>query len=182
VIFARTEVEGAYLIDVERHEDERGWFARSFCAEEFEAHGLNPAVAQCNLSANAHRGTLRGMHSQAPGYEEAKLVRCSRGAIYDVILDLRPGSPSHLVHLGVTLRAAEGRMLYMPEGVYHGFLTLEDDSEVFYQMSAPYAPGQGLGVRWDDPAFGIEWPGDVRVISARDRSYADYDPASAGLR
>jgi dTDP-4-dehydrorhamnose 3,5-epimerase len=178
MIFTETEIAGAFLIELERHEDERGSFARSFCREEFEIHGLNPSVAQCNISLNKHRGTLRGMHSQAPGSEEAKLVRCFRGAIYDAIVDLRPGSPSHLAHVGVALRADESKMLYMPEGVYHGFLTLEDDCEIFYQMSAPYAPGQALGYRWNDPAFGIEWPGEVRVISERDAAYSDYDPSS----
>ena len=183
MIFTKTEIEGAFIIDLERHEDERGSFARSFCHDEFEAHGLDPTVAQCNISQNIHRGTLRGMHSQAPGHEEAKLVRCSRGAIHDVIVDLRPGSPSHLAHVGVTLRADESKMFFMPAGVYHGFLTLEDDCEILYQMSAPYAPGQALGYRWNDPVFGIEWPDEVRVISERDASYPDYDPTShPGLR
>jgi dTDP-4-dehydrorhamnose 3,5-epimerase len=178
VIFNETGIEGAFVIELEQHADERGSFARSFCRDEFEAHGLDPSVAQCNISVNAQRGTLRGMHSQAPGYEEAKLVRCSRGAIYDVIVDLRPGSPSHLAHVGVTLRAGEAKMFFMPGGVYHGFLTLEDDCEILYQMSAPYAPGQAHGYRWNDPAFGIEWPGEVQVISDRDASYADYDASS----
>jgi dTDP-4-dehydrorhamnose 3,5-epimerase len=178
MIFTKTRIEGAFIIDLERLGDERGSFARSFCREEFEAHGLDPTVAQCNISENRHRGTLRGMHSQAPGHEEAKLVRCSRGAIYDVIVDLRPGSPSYIAHVAVTLCADESKMFFMPAGVYHGFLTLEDDCEVLYQMSAPYAPGQARGYRWNDPVFGIEWPGEVRVISQRDASYPDYDPSS----
>jgi dTDP-4-dehydrorhamnose 3,5-epimerase len=174
VIFRETKVPGAFLIEFEPHRDERGSFARSFCAREFEAHGLDARVAQCNLSENRRRGTLRGLHAQEAPHAEAKLVRCTRGSLYDVILDLRPGSPAHGEHVGVTLRAGDSRMLYVPKGVYHGFLTLEDDTEVFYQMSEFYDASAAVGVRWNDPAFGIEWPGEVRVISARDASYPDW--------
>ena len=174
MIFRETPVPGAFLIELEPHRDERGSFARSFCAREFEAHGLEPRVVQCNLSENRFRGTLRGLHAQRPPHAEAKLVRCTRGALHDVILDLRPGSAAHGKHVGVTLRAGDGRMLYVPKGVFHGFLTLEDDTEVFYQMSEFYEPSAAQGVRWNDPAFGIAWPGPVRVISERDASYPDW--------
>jgi dTDP-4-dehydrorhamnose 3,5-epimerase len=175
MIFTAIGIDGAFLIDVEKFEDERGFFARSFCQREFEEHGLDPVVAQCNMSWNKVKGTLRGMHSQGPIHEEAKLVRCTHGSVYDVLLDLRPKSPTYLRHVGTVLSADTHRMFYIPKGVYHGFLTLEDDTEVFYQMSEFYTPQEGRGVRWDDPAFGIEWPGEVVVISERDRTYPDYD-------
>lgn len=174
MIFNETPIGGAFLIELERHEDERGFFARSFCRREFEAHGLDPTVAQCNVSLSREAGTMRGLHSQAPPHEEAKLVRCTHGSIHDVILDLRWGSATFLRHFGVALTADERNMLYVPKGVYHGFLTLEPNCEVFYQMSEFYVPGKSLGVRWDDPAFGIEWPREVRVMSDRDRSYPDF--------
>jgi dTDP-4-dehydrorhamnose 3,5-epimerase len=178
VIFHETAIPGAFLLELERFEDERGSFARSFCAREFEAHGLNPLVAQCNVSANRRRGTLRGMHGQAER-PEAKLIRCTRGALYDVILDLRPDSPAHGKHVGVELRQDDGRLFYVPEGVYHGFLTLADDTEVFYQMSQFYEPEGAVGVRWNDPAFGIAWPEEVRVISERDACYPDWAGSGA---
>ena len=174
MIFRETMVPGAFLIELEPYHDERGSFARTFCAREFEAHGLDPRVVQCNLSQNELRGTLRGMHAQRPPHAEAKLVSCVRGAIHDVILDLRPDSAALGKHVAVTLRARDGRMLYIPTGVYHGFLTLEDESEVFYQMSEFYEPSAASGVRWNDPAFGIEWPEPVRVISERDATYPDW--------
>jgi len=176
MIFTETPIAGAFLIDIEAHRDERGSFGRSFCAREFEEHGLSPVVAQCNVSTNLEKGTLRGMHSQTPPHEEDKLVRCTQGSIYDVILDLRAASPSYRQHFGASLTAANHRALYIPKGVFHGFLTLEDDCEVYYQMSEFYSPSGGRGVRWDDPAFGIEWPGEVRVISDRDANYPDFDP------
>jgi dTDP-4-dehydrorhamnose 3,5-epimerase len=174
VIFRETPIPGAFLIELDPLRDERGSFARTFCAREFEAHGLDPRAVQCNLSENRERGTLRGLHSQRPPHAEAKLVRCTRGALYDVILDLRTGSAGFGKHVGVPLRVGDGRMLYVPKGVYHGFLTLEDDTEVFYQMSEFYEPSSAVGVRWNDPAFGIEWPEPVRVISPRDASYPDW--------
>jgi dTDP-4-dehydrorhamnose 3,5-epimerase len=174
VIFRETKLPGAYVIELEPHRDERGFFARTWCQREFEAHGLNPGLVQCNISYNEDRGTLRGMHYQAPPHEEAKLVRCTRGRLYDVIIDLRPDSPAFKQHIGVTLSAENRTMLYVPEGFAHGFLTLDDATEVFYQMSAFYAPEAARGVRWNDPAFGIEWPAPVEHIKDRDQAYADF--------
>ena len=174
MIFQPTGLAGAYVIAIERLSDARGFFARSFCAREFEDHGLNPSLAQCNISYNRHAGTLRGMHFQASPFEEAKLVRCTRGAIHDVIIDLRPDSPTFMQHVGVQLTPDARNMLYVPEGFAHGFLTLEDHTEVFYQMSEFYVPGAARGFRWDDPAFAIDWPAPVSVISERDAAYADF--------
>jgi len=171
--FHETDISGAFLIELERLEDERGFFARTYCRREFETHGLNPETAQCNISFNRHCGTLRGLHSQRPPHQETKLVRCTRGRIYDVIVDLRSESPTFRKHFGAELSALNRLALYVPEGVYHGFLTLEDSCEVFYQMSQFYVDGQLLGVRWDDPALGIRWPSDIRIISERDRSFPD---------
>ena len=176
MIFAETPLSGAYIVDIERLADDRGFFARSFCRDEFEARGLDPRVVQCDISFNARRGTLRGMHYQAAPFEEAKLVRCTRGAIYDVIVDIRPGFPTFKQHLGVELAAAGHRALYVPQGFAHGFLTLADSTEVFYQMTEPYSPEHARGFRWDDPAFAIEWPQAVRMMSDRDRSYPDFVP------
>ncbi len=174
--FTETKVAGAYLIEPEPIADERGFFARSFCREEFAAHGLNPAVAQGNVSFNHARGTLRGLHYQAAPYQEAKLIRCTRGAIWDVAVDLRADSPTYLAWAGFELTDQNRAMLYVPEGCAHGFLTLTDGAEVTYQMSAPYAPEASRGVRWDDPAFGIDWPGEVVVINQRDAGYPDLEP------
>ncbi len=169
-----TALEGAKIVELEPIEDERGFFARSFCRREFEAAGLDSCVAQCNLSFNRRRGTLRGMHFQREPHAEAKLVRCTQGAIYDVILDLRPRSSSYLRWVAVELSAANRRALYAPQGVAHGFQTLTDDAEVLYQMSEPYVPEAAAGVRWNDPAFGIAWPIADPVLSARDAAYADF--------
>ena len=174
--FGETPLPGAYVVDVDRLEDERGFFARTFAAEEFEAHGLDPRVAHCNLSFNARAGTLRGMHYQEAPYAESKLVRCTRGSIYDVIVDLRAGSPAYARWFAVELTADSRRALFVPEGVAHGFQTLEDESEVLYQMSREHAPTHARGVRFDDPAFGIAWPPARRTISERDRGYADFRP------
>jgi len=174
MIFTETTLRGAFLIDIERHEDERGFFARSWCRREFEAHGLNPEIAQCNVSFNVRKGTLRGMHYQIEPSEEAKLVRCTRGALCDVIVDLRPDSPSFKQHVSEVLTAENRRMLFVPEGFAHGFLTLEDATEVLYQMSEYHVPERGRGFRWNDPAFGIAWPAEVVVISERDRDYPDF--------
>jgi dTDP-4-dehydrorhamnose 3,5-epimerase len=176
VRFTETKVAGAFLIEPEPIADERGFFARTWCREEFQANGLNPTLAQGNISFNHHRGTLRGLHYQAAPHQEAKLVRCTRGAIWDVALDLRPGSPTYRAWSGAELTDANRAMLYVPEGCAHGFLTLTGAAEVTYQMSAPYAPDAARGVRWDDPAFGIEWPGEVLVINQRDASYPDMEP------
>jgi dTDP-4-dehydrorhamnose 3,5-epimerase len=172
-----TPVAGVHIVEPERIEDERGHFARTFAADAFAARGLDARVAQCSTSFNTRRGTLRGMHYQAAPHGEAKLVRCTRGAIYDVAVDLRPGSPSYLRWVGSELSAANGRALYVPEGCAHGFQTLVDDSEVLYQISTPYVPEAARGVRWDDPAFGIEWPAPPpggRTLAARDAGYPDF--------
>jgi dTDP-4-dehydrorhamnose 3,5-epimerase len=167
---------GAYVIDLEPIADERGLFARTWCAHEFKLHGLNPNVSQCSISFNERRGTLRGMHYQDEPYPEAKLVRCCSGAIYDVIVDLRTTSPTHRKWFAVELTAANRQMLYVPEGVAHGFQTLTDATEVFYQISESYRPDCARGVRWDDPLFGIEWPIANPIISKRDRAFPDSTP------
>jgi len=172
--FRPAAVAGAVVVEPERHADERGFFARAFCVQEFRQHGLDPTVEQCSLSFNARRGTLRGMHSQREPHQEIKLVRCVRGAIHDVIVDLRPASPTYLRHFAVELSADNGLALYIPKGVFHGFITLVDASEVYYQMSTRYVPEAARGFRWNDPAFGIRWPVEVAVISPRDASYPDY--------
>jgi dTDP-4-dehydrorhamnose 3,5-epimerase len=172
VIFRETAIGGAFRIELERQVDERGAFARVWCARELEEHGLCSRLAQCSVSTNTRKGTLRGMHYSVPPHAEAKVVRCVRGAIYDVLLDLRAGSPTHLTWLAETLTADNGLALYVPEGVAHGFQTLEDQTDVLYQISEFYDPACARGARWDDPAFGIVWPEGVRVISERDRSFA----------
>ena len=154
--------------------DERGFFARSWCQKEFASHGLNSQLVQCNISGNVRKGTLRGMHYQTAPYAETKLIRCTRGSIFDVALDLRPNSQTYKRWTAAVLTAGNHHMLCIPEGCAHGFLTLEDDCEVFYQMSEFYHPESARGVRWNDPAFGIEWPGKAEVISTRDASYPDF--------
>jgi len=169
LIFTQTSLAGACIIDVESMQDERGYFARVWCAREFQAQGLKTDLVQCNVAYNHKKGTLRGMHYQRPPHAEVKLVRCTRGAIYDVIVDLRPESPSYLGWTGVELTEQNHRMLYVPEGFAHGYVTLQDDSELFYQVSEFYTPGAEGGVRWDDPAVKIEWPqvGEL-IISSKD--------------
>lgn len=174
--FTETPLPGAFLVEIEPLEDDRGFFARSFCVREFEAHGLDPYIAQCNVSHNLRRGTLRGMHYQAYPAAEAKLVRCTRGSVYDVIIDLRPESPTYCKWQSFELSVANARALYVPEGFAHGFQTLEDDSDVLYQMSEYYAPECARGVRWDDPAFGVRWPVERPIISEKDRVYEDFRP------
>jgi dTDP-4-dehydrorhamnose 3,5-epimerase len=168
------------VVDLERHEDDRGFFARTFCAREFSNHGLQPVVAQANLSHNDHRGTVRGMHYQAAPAREAKLVRCTAGAIYDVIVDIRPSSPTYGEHFGVELSAENGRGLYIPEQFAHGFQTLADDTDVTYLMSEFFAPEHQRGLRYDDPGFGIDWPLPVSSISEKDRSWPLFSPETAG--
>lgn len=175
MIFIETKLKGAYIIEIERLEDERGFFARCFCKNEFRQHGLNDNLAQCNISFNRKKATLRGMHLQIAPRQEAKLVRCTMGAIYDVIIDLRQDSPTFKMHIGATLTAENRKMLFIPEGFAHGFMTLADNTEVFYQMSEFYAPECARGYRWNDPAFGIEWPTGVNVISERDSNYPDFE-------
>ena len=162
------------MIDLELWKDSRGFFARTWCVNEFEKHGLNPRLVQCNISFNRSKGTLRGMHYQVAPYEEAKLIRCTMGSICDVIVDLRPGSPTFRQHVAVTLSAGNRKMLYVPEKFAHGFVTLEDDTEVFYQMSEFYSQESARGFRWNDPAFGIRLPVPVAVISERDATYPDF--------
>jgi dTDP-4-dehydrorhamnose 3,5-epimerase len=217
MIFKETELKGAYIIELEPIEDERGFFARSFCQKEFELHGITMNVAQCNISYNKMKGTLRGMHYQAAPYKEAKIVSCIRGSIYDVIIDLRSDSPTYCQWIAVELSAvsseqlaassepsavssqdsapgsqpsdhrsspsahrspltAHYKMLYVPQGFAHGFLTLADNTEVFYHMAEFYAPGYGRGIRWDDPVFGIKWPEEINVISDQDKGYPDFTP------
>lgn len=180
--FTGTELRGAFLVDLDMRADDRGFFARTFCAQEFEAHGLKPAVAQCNVSHNHKKGTLRGMHYQVAPATEAKLVRCTRGAIYDVIIDLRPDSPTYLRHVGVELTEDNRSALYVPEMFAHGYQALTDGAEVVYQVSEPYAPGFEQGLRFDDPAFGIAWPEAVSVISEKDATWPMFSAVAAGLR
>ncbi|MCT7987730.1 dTDP-4-dehydrorhamnose 3,5-epimerase [Laspinema olomoucense] len=175
MIFKETNLEGAWIIEPERLTDNRGFFARTWCQREFEDRGLNSALVQCNISFNSQSGTLRGMHYQIPPYGETKLVRCTQGAIYDVIIDLRPQSPTFTQWVGVELTAESHRMLYIPPGFAHGFQTLVDQTEVFYQMSEFYHPESARGVRWNDPALGIKWPtANPLIISDKDSSYADF--------
>jgi len=176
MIFAETALPGAFIVEPERLEDERGFFARTWSADELRSRGLNPRLVECSLSFNRRKGTLRGMHYQTRPYEEAKLVRCTLGAIYDVVVDLRPSSPTFKKWIAAELTADNRRMLYVPEGVAHGFQTLVDDSEVFYQISQGYSPAHARGVRWNDPAFGIVWPdsGGEPIMTERDRTYPDF--------
>jgi dTDP-4-dehydrorhamnose 3,5-epimerase len=180
MIFTETEIPGAFIIDVERRSDDRGFFGRAWCAEEFAAHGLSTTFVQANIGFSARRGTLRGLHYQAAPHQEAKLVRCTRGAIYDVVVDLRPDSPAYLQWLAAELSAGNRRMLYVPTGCAHGYQTLADESEVFYPVTAAYAPGAELGVRYDDPALRIDWPLAVSAISDKDRSWPGLVPVGAG--
>lgn len=174
MLFRETKLPGAFVIELQKHEDERGFFARSWCQQEVEAHGLNPQMVQCNVSFNKVKGTLRGMHYQVPPCAEAKLVRCTRGAIYDVIIDLRRESATYKQHVSEVLSSNNYKALFIPEGFAHGFQTLEDNSEVIYQMSAFYSPEHQRGLRYNDPAFRINWPIDATVISDRDRNYEDF--------
>ncbi|MCC7251816.1 dTDP-4-dehydrorhamnose 3,5-epimerase [Hyphomicrobium sp.] len=174
--FTPTAVAGAFVVELDGHVDARGMFARAFCADTFAAQGLASVYPHCNLSHNHKRGTLRGLHYQAEPKSEAKLVRAIRGRVFDVALDLRPESVTYLRWAGVELDAAKRNALYVPPGCAHGFLTLEDDCEVFYQVSEVYAPELDRGVRFDDPAFGIDWPFAPSVISTRDMAHAPYRP------
>jgi dTDP-4-dehydrorhamnose 3,5-epimerase len=177
VIFTTTKLLGAYIIDLDKRSDDRGFFARAWCQKEFEAHHLTARSIQCNLSFSPKKGTLRGMHYQVAPYEEAKLVRCTQGALYDVIIDLRSSSSTYLQWIGVELTAENRRMLFVPEGFAHGFQTLMDNTEAFYQVSQFYHPEAERGVRWNDPVFAIEWP-DVcqRSMSVKDMHWPDFAP------
>lgn len=171
--FIETSIPGVYIIELKPFVDERGSFMRSWCAHEFAARGLVSQMVQANISSNRLRGTLRGMHYQHAPHAEAKLVRCTRGAVYDVALDLRPDSPTYRKWTAVELDAQTPRLFYLPEGCAHGFMTLADDTELMYQVSAFYTPGSEGGVRYNDPAFAIEWPLEVSVISSKDQNWPD---------
>jgi dTDP-4-dehydrorhamnose 3,5-epimerase len=172
--FNNGKLDGSYVIELEKRADERGYFARSWCQREFEAHGLMKQIAQINTGFSPRAGTLRGLHFQKPPFDEVKVVSCTRGAVFDVIVDLRPASSTFRQWMGMELRAGDGRLLYAPEGCAHGYLTVSDDSEVAYLTSKFYAPEAASGVRYDDPAFGIAWPRAVDVISKADRQWPDF--------
>jgi dTDP-4-dehydrorhamnose 3,5-epimerase len=173
--FIETKLKGAFIITPDLIEDERGFFARTFCKREFEEHGLNSGLVQCNISFNKKEGTLRGMHYQTSPHAEVKIVRCTAGAIYDVIIDLRPESPTFRQWFGAELSEKNHQMLYVPEGFAHGYQTLEEQAEVFYQVSAFYHPASERGIRCDDPAFGIEWPIPACVVSNKDATHPDWE-------
>jgi len=175
VIFKETKLKGAFIVELEKFADERGFFALSWSRDEFARRGLESRFAECNVSFNHQQGTLRGMHYQAPPHGQVKIVRCTMGSIYDVIIDLRTDSPTFKQWIGVKLTAANRLMLYVPKDFAHGFQTLENETEVFYQMSSPYVSESGRGVRWNDPAFGIEWPEPEKIIiNERDKNYPDF--------
>ena len=179
MIFTPLALPGAMIVDLERSDDTRGYFARAWCEREFAEAGLNPRLVQASISQNRRRGTLRGMHYQVAPHAEDKLVRCIQGAIWDVIIDLRPESPTYLQHRAIELNAARGRALYIPKGFAHGFQSLTDDAQLFYQMSEFYQPAAQRGLRWDDPRFAIDWPERPPILSSRDASYPDFEPAQA---
>jgi dTDP-4-dehydrorhamnose 3,5-epimerase len=172
--FSPTAIAGVVVVEIEPHVDERGFFARSWCEREAAAHGIAFGTQQCNISFNGRKGTLRGMHYQVAPHAESKIVRCTAGALFDVAVDIRPESPTFGRHVGVELTSQNRRALHIPAGCAHGFLTLADDTEVLYQMSAFYAPEYARGFRWDDRFFQLTWPGEITVISARDSSYPDF--------
>ena len=176
MIFTETILKGAWLVEPQPQEDPRGFFARVWCEQEGAALGLETHVAQCNVSFNHRKGALRGMHFQIPPHQEARLIRCTRGSIHDVIIDLRTDSPTFRQHWSTVLSGESRRAVYVPGGFAHGFQSLEDNTEVFYQMSAPYVSGSNTGVRWNDPAFDIRWPLPVTDMSDRDRSFPDFHP------
>jgi len=175
MLFKETRLKGAFIIEPKKFEDERGFLAPSWSAQEFAAHGLDARLVECNISQNHAKGTLRGMHYQLPPFAQPKLVRCTRGAIYDVAVDLRPDSPTFKQWAAVELSQNNHLMFYIPTGFAHGYQTLTDDAEVFYQMSEVYAPDCARGVRWNDPAFQIEWPAEPTIMNQRDREYADFN-------
>jgi dTDP-4-dehydrorhamnose 3,5-epimerase len=176
--FTETQLAGAHLIDLERREDDRGFFARSWCSDEFVAQGLCSEFVQCNVSFNRQAGTLRGLHYQVEPHAEVKIVRCTSGSIFDVIVDLRPDSPTFRRHEGFKLSAESRQALYVPKGFAHGFLTLESSTEVFYQVSTAYQPASERGVRWNDEAFTINWPAPVLLVSEKDSQFPSFDSCS----
>ena len=175
MVFKETRLKGAFIIELEKIVDGRGFFSRAWCQKEFQAHGLNPNVVQCNLSFNTSKGTLRGMHYQIAPHEEAKIVRCIRGKVYDVIIDLRPKSPTYLQWIGVELSAENRKMLYVPENFAHGYLTLADNTELFYQVSHFYSPESESGIRWNDRTVNIKWPQtNGLIITDKDKNWPDF--------
>ncbi|PIG93774.1 dTDP-4-dehydrorhamnose 3,5-epimerase [Gloeocapsopsis sp. IPPAS B-1203] len=180
--FIKTKLKDAFIIDIEQRQDHRGFFARTFCAREFAAHGLKPVVAQGNLSFNYKKGTVRGMHYQIAPAREVKLIRCTQGAIYDVIIDMRPDSPTFLEHIGVELTAENRRALYVPAMCAHGYQTLVDNTEVVYQVSGFYAPNHERGLRYDDPTFSIAWPLPVSEISQKDMAWCLFQSFFIGVK
>ena len=178
--FTETKLKGSFIIDLDERFDHRGFFARTFCAEEFADHGLKPTVSQCNLSFNYKQGTLRGMHYQVAPATETKLVRCTQGAIYDVIIDMRRNSPTYLLHIGVELSAENHRALYVPEMFAHGYQALTDGAEVVYQVGEFYTPGYERGLRYNDPVFNIEWPLSVSEISEKDAAWSLFESVLVG--
>jgi dTDP-4-dehydrorhamnose 3,5-epimerase len=179
--FSKCKLSGVFIIDIEPIKDNRGIFARLWCKDEFEQQGLVTELSQCSLSFNQFKGTLRGMHYQSVPHAETKVVRCTRGSIFDVVIDLRPQSPTYKQWFGLSLSANNYQMIYIPEGLAHGFITLEPATEVFYQISVPYAPQSACGVRWNDPGFNIDWPMVPSVISPKDANYADFDEVRVAL-
>jgi dTDP-4-dehydrorhamnose 3,5-epimerase len=173
--FVPAPVAGVFFIEPEKRRDERGYFARTWCAREFAKHGIHVPFVQSNISFNTHRGTLRGMHFDTPPLEEIKLVACTSGALFDVVIDLRPSSPTYKDHVSATLTPEAGNMIFIPEGFAHGFQTLADNTQALYLMAPLYVPRPTKGVRWNDPSFGIAWPLPVSVISDRDASYPDFE-------
>ena len=173
--FISTPLKGAYILELEPREDSRGFFARTFCANEFKDHDLKPSVAQINLSYNYHKGTMRGLHYQLPPSAETKLIRCTRGAVYDVIIDLRPTSPTYLQHYGIELTQSNRKSLYVPEMFAHGYLTMRNDTEITYHVGQFYSPEDERGIRYDDPRFGIEWPLPIEVISEKDANWPAFE-------
>ncbi len=176
MLFTKTKLKGAFLIQIDRKEDDRGFFARTYCQHEYEEQGIDFNIVQSNVSFNKKKGTMRGLHAQLAPYKESKLVRCTCGSIYDVIVDMRKNSSTYLQWYGTELNAVNYNIMYIPEGFAHGFITLHDDTEVVYEMSQYYTPGAEIGFRWNDPAFHIDWPLSPVVMSLKDRSYALYEP------
>ena len=176
MIFKETRFESVYIVEIEKHTDDRGFFGRTWCKDEFEAHGLNAGVLQSNIAFSKFRGTLRGLHYQDEPYAEAKLIRCIKGSLYDVIVDLRPQSATYTQWLATELTEDNYKMIYVPEGFAHGYQTLEDNTEIFYQVSQIYSPEFERGIRFNDPLLRIQWPGDIRTISDKDLSWKDYLP------
>jgi len=176
MIFTETKLKGAFLVEVKKIEDERGFFGRAWCQQEFEDHGLNGKVCQLNTSFSKHKGTIRGMHYQVDPYQETKFIRCTRGAIFDVMIDLRPESPTFLQWVGNVLTADNYAMAYVPENFAHGFITLEENSEVYYPVTQFYTPGAERGFRYNDPTFNVEWPVEALHVSEKDMGHADFNP------